>query len=371
MVSSVRTKSGHHPDYFLAALIVILALAGLIILSSASSDLGRIKYNDSYYYLKHQLVNGLLVGLIGGCAAYTINYQRFRKVAFILLLVTLGLIALVFTKLGVTAGGASRWLRLGPVTFQPAEFLKISFVMYLAAWLANKKAHTLGNYTEGLIPFSAVCALVAVLLVLQPATSMVVILIATGLIMYFLSGARLKHILMVVLIGIGVFGLIVYSTPYRRQRIMSFFDRNADAQGSSYQIQQALNAIGSGGLKGVGFGQSASKVSSLPAPTDDSIFAVVGQELGFVGAGSLVVLFGLIVVRMMHIAKRSRDRFAQLMVIGFCCIIALQSFVNMASISGLLPLTGVPLPFVSYGGTALAVFLTMVGAILNVSRYTA
>jgi cell division protein FtsW len=363
-------KTGHRPDYFLATLVAILTVAGLVILSSASSDLGRIHFNDSYYYLKHQIYFGLLPGLIGLFIASRLNYQHYRKLAFPFLLVTLALLALVFTKFGLVAGGASRWLRFGSFTFQPGELLKLTLIMYLAAWLANPKANRAQNFTEGLVPFSIICGLVAALLLLQPATSMVVILIGTGLVMYFLSGAKLRHLLLVGVVGVAALAVVVAGTPYRRQRIATFFNTTQDAQGSSYQVNQAIITIGSGGLTGVGFGQSTSKVNFLPAPTDDSIFAVAAQELGFIGAGSLVVLFGLLVFRLMWIAKNVRDRFGQLMVIGFGCIIAAQSIVNMGAISGLIPLTGVPLPFISSGGTALAVFLTMMGIALNVSKYT-
>jgi len=365
-----RFKNGHRPDYFLAALFAILTVAGLVILTSASSDLGRIKFGDSYYYLKHQLLFGVLPGLVGLIVAYKLNYQRYRAFAFLLLLLNLGLLALVFTKFGIVAGGASRWLKLGPITFQPAELLKLTFIVYLAAWLTNPKVSRVRNYSEGLVPFLVICAFVASLLLLQPATSMVIILIGTGLVIYFLSGAQLKHLVLVAVLGVVALGVIIYGTPYRRQRIQSFFNKDQDTQGSSYQLNQALNAIGSGGLTGVGYGQSASKVNYLPAPTDDSIFAVAAQELGFIGAGGLVVLFGLVVFRLMWVAKSVRDRFGQLILIGFGFIIAAQSLVNMGAISGLIPLTGVPLPFVSYGGTALAVFLTMAGISLNISKYS-
>jgi len=367
---AARLKTGHRPDYFLAALIVILAVAGLVILSSASSDLGKIKFNDSYYYLKHQLIYGVLPGLVGLFIAYKFTYQHYRKFAFLLLLLNLGLLALVFTSFGVAAGGASRWLRFGPLTFQPAELLKLTFIIYLAAWLTNPRVSRIQNLSEGLVPFMVICGLVGGLLLLQPATSTVVILIGTGLVIYFLSGAQLKHLILVAVLGVVALGIIIYGTPYRRERIQSFFNRSQNTQSSGYQLNQALTAIGSGGLTGVGYGQSTSKVSYLPAPTDDSIFAVAAQELGFVGAGGLIALFGLLVFRLMWLARSVRDRFGQLLLIGFGFIIAFQSIVNMGAISGLIPLTGVPLPFVSYGGTALAVFLTMMGISLNVSKYS-
>ena len=363
-------KSSHRPDYFLLAVIFLLTIAGLVILASASSELGKIRFNDSYYYLKHQLTNGFLLGAIGFFVAYKLYYQRYRKLSLLFLLVNIIFLGLLFTSLGVTAGGASRWLRLGPLVFQPAEILKLTFLIYLAAWLANARMNRIKNFAGGALPFFIICGIVAGLLILQPATSTVVILIASGLIMYFVSGVPLKHIALICLIGAIGFGLVIWRTPYRLQRILDFLDPSRDLQGTGYQGNQAVIAIGSGSIWGMGYGQSPSKVSYLPAPLDDSIFAIAAQELGFVGAASLVILFAILIFRLLWIARRTRDKFGHLLLIGFASIIALQSLVNMGAISGLIPLTGIPLPFVSYGGTALAVFLTMGGVAANVSKYT-
>jgi cell division protein FtsW len=363
-------KTGHRPDYFLLALVVLLTIAGLTILASASSELGRIKFGDSYYFLKHQLTFGLLVGCIGFIVGYKIHYQLYRKLAFVMLLVNVIFLALVFTGLGVSGGGATRWLALGPVVFQPSELLKLTFIIFIAAWLTNPRMNRAKGLAEGFLPFFLICGFIATLLILQPATSTVVILISSGLVMYFASGAKLRYFLLAGAIGAICFGLIIWSTPYRLQRIMTFLNPDSDRQGSGYQMNQALIAIGSGGIWGVGYGQSTTKVNSLPTPADDSIFAVAAQELGFIGASSIVILFGILVFRLLWIGKNMRDRFGQIMLVGFASIIGFQSLVNMGAISGLFPLTGVPLPFISYGGTALAVFLTMSGISLNMSKYT-
>lgn len=364
------SKTGHRPDYFLFALVAVLAVFGLIILASASSDLGKIRFNDSYFYLKHQLLYGFLPGLIGFLIAYKLRYHAYRNLAFVFLLLNLALLTLVFTRFGLAAGGASRWLAFGPITFQPAELLKLTFVIYLAAWLTNPKVDRVRDVLSGLVPFFIVSGIIAGLLLLQPATSTVVILLMSGMVIYFLSGARLRHILAVALLGMLALGVVVLSTPYRLQRITSFLNPNQDIHGAAYQLNQARISIGSGGLWGIGYGQSTTKVNTLPTPLGDSIFAIAAQELGFIGAGSLVLLFGLLVFRLLWLANRSRDRFGQLILVGFGTIIGLQSFVHIAAISGLIPLTGVPLPFVSYGGTALAVFLAMSGIAVNVSKYT-
>lgn len=363
-------KTHHRPDYFLMSVIFILAVAGLVILASASSELGKIKFDDSYYYLKHQLLFGLSLGAAGFLAAYFIPYKGYRKIAFALLILSLIFLALVFTKIGVSAGGASRWLKIGPLVFQPAELVKLTFILYLAAWLSNAKMDRTGDFWGGFMPFILISGFIAALLLLQPATSTVMILMGTGVVMYFVSGARLKHIAAVAAAGLAILSIVIVLTPYRLQRITTFLNPQADTSNSAYQITQSLNAIGSGGLFGAGYGRSTGKSSTLPAPLDDSIFAVAAEELGFIGAGTLVMLFAMLAFRLFWLARNLRDKFGQLILVGFGSLVALQSLVNMGAISGLMPLTGVPLPFVSYGGTALAVFLTLSGIAANVSKYS-
>ncbi len=357
------------PDYFLLAVIALLVVFGLAMLASASSDLGKTQFNDTYYYLKHQIYFGLSFGIVGFLVAYFMPYQRWKKVSFILLLLGIITLIAVFTPLGTTTGGSSRWLRLGPLSFQPAELMKLIFILYLAAWLSNTKLKRATDFQSGLIPFLLISGLIMALLILQPATSTVVILLGAGLTVYFVSGAPYKYIFGMIALGVAIIALVIYITPYRRARILGYLDKTADIQGQNYQVNQGLIAIGSGGFFGVGYGQSATKANYLPTPIDDSIFAVAGEELGFVGASMLAVLFALLSLRMFWLAKRMGDQFGRLILVGFGMVIALQAFVNMASISGLIPLTGVPLPFVSYGGTALAIFLSMMGIAVNVSKY--
>lgn len=364
------SKIGHRPDYFLMSIIFILTIFGLAMLASASSDLGKIKFDDSYFYIKHQIYYGLSAGILGFLAGYFIYYGRLRKFAFLLLIASLIMLALVFTSLGVEVRGANRWLQIGAISFQPAELMKLAFIVYLAAWLSNPKIKRASNFTEGLLPFALVSGLIAILLILQPATSTMVILLGAGLVVYFLSGAKIRYVLSIILLSVLALGLIIYATPYRRARVIGFLNSESDVRGQNYHINQALIAIGSGGLTGVGYGQSATKVSYLPTPIDDSIFAVIAEELGFFGAGGLVVLFGALTLRLFWLARGMRDSFGRLMLIGFGTVITFQALVNMGAMSGLIPLTGVPLPFISFGGTALAVFLTMGGIALNVSRYT-
>lgn len=368
----IRIKSAH-PDYFLLALIIMLLVFGLVMLSSASSNLGKIKFNDSYYYLRHQLFYGLLMGFFGFLGGFLVNYKFYQKISFLLLCANLALLVLVFTPLGINANNASRWIKIGPVSFQPAELLKLTFIIYLAAWFANKKLNSrrenFFSFFKKFSPILVIFGVISLLLVAQPATSMVVILLAAVGAIYLASGAKFKYIIPVIIVCFLALGTIVYFTPYRMQRILGFLNPESDVLGTNYQRNQALIAIGSGGAFGVGYGNSKSKVSFLPAAIDDSIFAIIAEELGFVGASTLVVLFALLVFRLIWLAKRINDHFGRLILVGFASVVAIQSFINMASIAGLLPITGLPLPFISYGGTALAVFLTMSGISLNISKF--
>jgi len=363
-------KRGHHPDYFFLAVVIVLTVFGLAMLASASSNLGKTNFNDTYYYLKHQILYGLSLGVLGFAVGYFFRYQNLKRVAFILLLISLALLVLVFTPLGSDVRNTSRWLKFGPFSFQPAELMKLTFIIYLAAWLANPKFKRATDFQSGLLPFLIISGIIAGLLIFQPATSTVVILLLSGLMVYFVSGAPFKYIALIALCAVTAIGLVIYFTPYRRARITGFLDQSGDAQGKNYQVNQALIAIGSGGWTGVGYGQSVTKNGYLPTPIDDSIFAVVAEELGFVGAGALIAFFAMFTFRLFWLAKRTGDRFGRLLLVGFGTLVAFQALVNMGAISGLIPLTGVPLPFVSYGGTALAVFLTISGISLNVSRYT-
>lgn len=360
-------RRAHTADTTLTALLALLVAGGLVILSTASSNLGEVKFGDPYYFVKHQMLFGLSLGIIGFLIASRLDYRHLKKLAFPLLIFSIGCLVAVFTPVGLSGGGASRWVGLGPISFQPGELLKVTYIMYLAAWLSGATRRRTQDIQTGLVPFLAVSGIIALLLVLQPATSTVFILLASGGVLYLFSGAPWKYVAMCAGAGLIAVTILVLITPYRMARITSYLNGNADTEGSGYHVTQSLIAIGSGGITGVGYGKSTTKISFLPTPADDSIFAVAAEEFGFIGSSVIVVLFGALVVRLYMIAWKTKETFGQLMLVGFGTVIALQSFVNMAAISGLGPLTGVPLPFISYGGTALAIFMTMIGIASNVS----
>ncbi len=372
-----RSRRGSRADYLIVASIAFLILFGLAMLASASSNLGELKFGDPYYYLKRQAMFGLGVGTLGFILGATVHYRSYRRFALIFLLATLGLVALVFSPLGVGTSGATRWLALGPLRFQPSEILKITLVIYLAAWL-SREAERQRSFSRGLVPFLIVIAGISGLLLGQPSTSMLVILIAVATTMYFMSGAKLRYVAAIVGPGIIIAAIVVAvaaattpgpNTDYRILRVRTFlgFDQNVEQE--AFHIRQAKIAIGSGGITGVGFGQSTTKIRYLPEPMGDSIFAVISEELGFVGASAVIAIFGILVLRMLILARRARDKFGQLMLVGFASVIALQVFIHIGAISGIIPLTGIPLPFISYGSSALAVFMTMGGITVNISKY--
>ena len=354
-------------DLIIVFCTFFLVIAGLVMLASASSNLGKIRFDDTYHYLKHQLIFGVSFGLIGFFLASKIYYRFYEKIAVILILVGLGLLLLVYTPFGFQTGGAERWIQLGPISFQPAEFMNIAMIVYLAAWLRKKERTK--KVLKGLVPFLIVVGLTTYLLLKQPSTSSAAILLAVSLIIYFASGTKFSHVLAIILIGVIAFGSVIYLSPYRWERIQSFLNPEANQLSSGYHINQTLIAIGSGGLWGVGYGQSTTKIKYLPEPIGDSIFAVIAEEMGFVGTGVLMGIFLLLILRTFQIAARARDKFGHLLLVGFGSLIAIQAFVNIAAVSGVIPLTGAPLPFISYGGTALVSFMTIAGIINNVSKY--
>ncbi len=359
----------HKPDYLILFCLIFLVIFGLLALASASTNLGQEKFGDGLYYLKHQIINGLLVGLVGFALAYKVYYRRYQKFALIIFLVSIAAAFLVFTPLGINAGGADRWVKIGPVTFQPSEILKLTVILYFAALLAGE-----GNRSEsfwrGLLPFGIVLGSVAALLLKQPTTTTVVIIGASAMVLYFVSGAKLSYVSGISAVGVLALAVAVAVTPYRFQRVLNFLNPGANPLTGGYHLNQAQIAIGAGQLFGVGYGKSTTKINFLPEPIGDSIFAVIAEEFGFVGSVILISAFLIFILRSLLLARRVKDRFGKFLLIGFGVLISFQVFINIGAISGLLPLTGVPLPFISYGGTSLAVFMTMSGIILNVSKHS-
>lgn len=362
-------KSFAEVDKFFLTIVITLLTVGVLFFTSAS--FGILAKNSTKFYgvLINQFALGLLGGFIMLYLFQKIPYIYWRKYAFYIFIGAILLTAAVFVPgLGFRHGGAMRWLSIGPVSFQPAEVLKIAFVIYFAGWLSwmKSKAH---DVRFSLIPLIAMLGIIAAVLFNQPDTKSFLLMAAAALAMLIVYGISWKQLFLfgfVLVIGLG--GLL-FVKPYLRDRIMTFMDPSRDNLGSSYQLQQSLIAIGSGGVFGRGIGQSVQKFSYLPEPQGDSIFAVIGEEVGFIGTVIVIILYVLFALRGLRIGYNAPDDFARLLVVGLITLFTAQSFMNIASITGLFPLTGVPLVFVSHGGTSLAISLAAMGIILNISKY--
>lgn len=348
--------------------VLLLAITGFFIFTSASLGL-LARDGASFQSVAIKQSIGLVLGLGAFYVMSRIHYKNLRKHAFYILLAAIGINLLLFIPaLTLNHGGASRWIDLRFVTFQPSEFLKIAFIIYFAAWLSGLK-EKVSSFKYGILPYGIIVGILGILLLAQSDTDTLVVISGTGLIMLFISGAKIRHLL--ILGGILLIGLmsVIYMRPYVRDRIMTFFNGASDTQGSGYQIQQSLIAVGSGKVFGRGFGQSIQKFDYLPEPIGDSIFAVGAEEFGFVGSLVLIGLFLLFFIRSMKISVRSPDSFGGLAAIGIAILILIESFMNISSMLGLIPLSGMPLLFVSHGGTALIITLAATGIIANISKY--
>ncbi len=373
-MKKLRIPKSGSPDFVFLGFLIVLIIFGLVMLTSASSDLAKSESGDSMFYLKHQMLNGLSFGIFGFLIGYFLYYRIWERISIPLLVIGIVGLCLVFTPLVMTVKGGDRWVDLKLFTFQPGEFMKLAFLVYLSAWVGKNQDRG-KSFLGGFLPFVILVGSVMLLLIFQPATSTAALIFGSSLITYFVAGAKPRFFIAMVLIGVLSFSVLVMvgknsvGENYRLKRIMTFLHPEDDPLNKGYHINQALNAIGSGGVFGVGFGKSTTKLHYLPEPMGDSIFAIVAEELGFIGAIGFLIFYLTFLWRGFRIAARAPDNFGRLMVTGFMSVLGLQAFVNIAAISGVIPLTGVPLPFVSYGGTALAIFLTMSGIIANVSKY--
>lgn len=346
---------------------MILALGGFFIFISAS--LGKLDQSPSIFgrlAIKQGIV--LLVGLGLFFVLSRINYKKIRPFALPILVSSFILTLLVWIpQLGSEAGGARRWLVFGSISLQPSEFLKLGLVIYFAAWLATVK-NKVSTTKWGFIPLMVLLGVAASALVVQPDIGTLLVISASLVGMYFVSGANWKHLSILGLIGIIALGAIIYTKPHVRERINTFIDRTSETQSRSYQINRSLIAVGSGGVVGRGFGQSIQKFSFLPEPIGDSIFAVASEEFGFIGSVIIVMTFFIYGLIGFKISARAPDNFGKLLVIGIVILILCQSFMNIAAMLGLIPLTGKPLIFISQGGSALLFALIGSGIIASVAR---
>ncbi|MDP3954534.1 MAG: putative lipid II flippase FtsW [bacterium] len=352
----------------LVVLVLVLLALGLMMISSAGIIEGQNKFNDSYYYFKRQILFGVLPGLAIFFILSRIKYEFWRKAALPILLGAVGLTVAVFIPgVGQAIRGAQRWIDLGFFSIQPSEFLKLGLIIYLAALFSRREAHS-KDWSYSLAPFAFVLAFILFLLAKQPDVGTLIVIVAVGIIMYFFADGKLLHIFSVFAVISLIIGILVWIAPYRLNRVLAFINPSEDVRGISYHINQALIGVGTGGIWGLGLGQSQQKLNYLPEPAGDSIFAVLMEELGFVGGVSVVGLFVALGIVLTKIAKKSRDSFGKLFCLGLASWILFQAFMNIAALTGLMPLTGIPLPFISYGSSALVAVMAGLGIAVNIAN---
>src|SRR3989338_2714722 len=348
-------------DFILLVSVIFLTIFGLFMIYDVSSFVAFRDFMDKYYYIKGQIVWVVLGFMFLAFFSY-FDYRKLYNLSLPILLFGLVLLILVFIPgVGVYLLGAKRWINTGFFLFQPAEFIKLALAIYLASWLSGKENGRLGA-------FLLLLGLIVLLVILQPDMGTAVVILLEALIVYFLSGGNILYFAGIIPAVLAIGFILIKISQYRLKRLESFFSINESIQSSSYHVKQILIALGSGGIFGVGLGNSLQKYSYLPETTTDSIFAIIAEELGFIGASFIVIIFAVVVWRGFLIATKARDNFGKLLAGGITAFLGVQVIINLSAQTVLLPLTGIPLPFISYGGSALIVDLCAVGILLNISR---
>jgi cell division protein FtsW len=373
LARAIRERPHHRPDYFLGLLILALIAIGMLVIYSTGAI---VNFNitggasDRNAFFTNQLIS-LAIGVVGWVGASRIPYGFWRKAAFPMLIGSFFLMCLVFIPgISLNVNGASRWVKFGPLSFQPAEFLKLSLILFLASWLESNR-DKLRSFTQGLLPFLGVLAITLILTVIfQRDLGTGIVLMSVALAILFVSdapiwlfGAGLGTLL-------GAAALTVVIFPYRLARLATFLNHKDDVTGADYHINQALIALGSGGILGKGLGNSLQSYGYLPEATNDSVFAIIGEQFGLWGTMIVVGLFGLVGWRGFRIARMAPDRFSRMVSVGITVWLLTQAAVNISAMLNIIPLTGIPLPFISYGGTSLLATMVAVGILQNISRYT-
>lgn len=344
-----------------------LVFIGIIMVFSASFVQSAFKHGDSYYFLKRNVIYATL-GFISMIIMSNLDYRFWKKNAKVIGIVSVILLLLVLTPLGIKANGARRWLGFGAFTIQPAEIAKFATIIITAKFI-EKRYDDMKSLTKGVIPLLLVPGLFFALIMLQPNMSTAGTIILVTFVMIFVAGLNMKFVIAMFGSGIGLFLLLALTSEYRLKRILSFLDPFQDPLGNGYQVIQGLYALGSGGLFGMGLGKSQQKWFYIPEPQNDFIFAIIGEELGLIGCAIVIMLFVILVYRCVRIALNCKDIFTCMVVIGIGAQIGIQAALNIAVATSSMPVTGVALPFISYGGTSLIIFMSAVGIVLNISKH--
>lgn len=362
----MKVKSTY--DYSFLIIVLVLLSFGLIMVFSASSASAFYNFNDSYYFVKKQLM-WAGIGIIFMFIMSNINYKKLRPLALPTLLISIFFLVAVLI-VGIDINGARRWLGVGDIaSFQPSEVAKLAIIIFFASSLSKRKDKNFKGFFKAFIPYILIIGVIASLVMLEPHLSGTVVIILVGMILLFVAGFRFLYFFILSIPATGVFYYLVITSEYRLKRITTFLDPWKYKMDDGWQIIQSLYAIGSGGIFGLGLGRSRQKFLYIPEPHNDFIFSIVCEELGFVGAVVVILLFIVLIWKGVKIALKAPDTFGSLLVIGVISLIAVQFLINIAVVTSSMPVTGMPLPFFSAGGSSLVFLMIGIGIVLNVSRY--
>ncbi|MDQ0270334.1 stage V sporulation protein E [Cytobacillus purgationiresistens] len=356
------------PDLILVIVTLLLLAVGLTMVYSASAIWAEYKFDDSFFFAKRQMLFAV-VGIVAMFFIMNVDYWTWRTWAKLIIIVCFVLLLLVLVPgIGNVRNGSRSWIGVGAFSIQPSEFMKLAMITFLAKYLSERQK-LITSFKKGLIPSLGLVFLAFGLIMAQPDLGTGTVMVGTCIVMIFVAGARVSHFAVLGLIGVAGFIGLVLSAPYRIKRITSFLDPWEDPLGSGFQIIQSLYAIGPGGLFGLGLGQSRQKFFYLPEPQTDFIFAILSEELGFIGGSFVILLFALLLWRGIRIALGAPDLYGSFLAVGIIAMVAIQVMINIGVVTGLMPVTGITLPFLSYGGSSLTLMLMAIGVLLNISRY--
>lgn len=362
-------KTRLSPDFVIVVVVILLLMIGVMMVYSASASMAYHKFGDSFYFAKRQLLFAAL-GVFFMFLVTNIETKKMYDLAKPALIACFILLVIVLIPgIGILRNGARSWLGIGAFSIQPSEFTKLAMILFLARWFSQPN-YQITQFRKGFLPGLGILGAAFALIMLQPDLGTGTVLVGTGMILIFAAGARWKHLGGFFLMGLGGFVALILAAPYRIKRITAFLDPWSDPRGAGYQLIQSLYAIGPGGLLGLGLGMSRQKHLYLPEPHTDFIFSILSEELGFLGTTTVILLFGILVWRGFRVAIRANDLFSSLVATGVTAMLMIQAVINIGVVSGAFPVTGITLPFLSYGGSSLTLTLVAVGILLNLSRNT-
>jgi cell division protein FtsW len=364
-----RLKVGP-PDYIILMSVGVLVVLGVLAVYSSSFALGMLEFGDANYFVFRQVFFAI-IGAVALVVLMKSDYRQLRAISPLLMLIAIvGLTLVLVPGFGYERNGATRWISLGgPIPpLQPSEFAKLALIIYVSAWLAWR-GDEVKQFWVGFFPFVFIVGIVAGLIMLQPDLGTTIVIVLTTMTLVFVAGASLTHVAAFIGVAGVAAGLLIVTGDYRMERIIAFCCAESDPGGGGFQTLQLLIALGSGGVDGLGLGASRQKFFYVPGAHTDGIFAIIGEELGFIGSAIVLLLFALLMFRGFRVILRARDDFGSLLAVGIVSWIGYQTIINIGGITRSMPLTGIPLPFLSYGGSALMTMLAAIGILLSVSRY--